>query len=192
MPWDQQSLVLLAPSGWATLCPSVCSVCPSVKLGVLGSPYSSWTHLSWCYFCLCHGCAHHYPLSPLLLLPPLRLWPLLLAPLPRLAGSRLCQGMSLQSPLPSLDSTARGNPTSMNISCAECKSENRLHICQEVMCTSPAIRQPLSECLRHPPLCVSERCPVDHQRASLGALCCTLLPCAPAQASVKSVHPFLL
>lgn len=110
--------VLLAPSGWATLCPSVCSVCPSVKPGVLGSPYSSWTHLSWCYFCLCHDCAHHDPLSPLLLLPPLRLWPLLLAPLPRLAGSRLCQGMSLQSPLPSLDSTARGNPMSMNISCA--------------------------------------------------------------------------
>lgn len=39
---------------------------------------------------------------------------------------------------------------SMNISGVECKSENGLLICQEVLCTSPAIRQPLGKCLHYP------------------------------------------
>lgn len=190
MPWDQQSLVLLAPSGWATLC----YVCPNVKPGVLGSPYSSWTRLSWYYFCLCHGCVHHYPLSPSAAVTTTEAVATAASTTAKIrqaadyAKGCLCS----QSPLPSLDSTAQGNPMSMNISRAECKSKNRLHICQEVMCTRPAIRQPLSEYLRYPPLCVSERRPAAHQRASLGALCCTLLPCAPAQASVKSVCPSLV
>lgn len=56
----------------------------------------------------------------------------------------------LQPPLPSLDSPTQGNPMSTNLSGVEYKSENGLHICQEVMCTSPAIRQPLGACLHYP------------------------------------------
>lgn len=41
---------------------------------------------------------------------------------------------SLQLPLPYLDSPAQGNPMSTNLSGVEYKSENGLHICQEVMC----------------------------------------------------------
>lgn len=106
---DQQSHALLSTSSWATL---FC-VCLTIKPGVLGSPHSSWSQLSCCYFCLCHGCGHHYPLSPLL-----RLLSLLLAPLPIFIRQQifLCQGISLQSPLPSLDSPAQGNPICMNIS----------------------------------------------------------------------------
>lgn len=37
-----------------------------------------------------------------------------------------------------------------NISSVECNNQNGLHICREVMCTSPAIRQPLGECLYYP------------------------------------------
>lgn len=37
-----------------------------------------------------------------------------------------------------------------NISGIECNSQNGLHICREVVCTSSAIRQSLGECLHYP------------------------------------------